>query len=99
MGAYHGKAGFDAFSHYRTVVGSDLPFSLTGSAAPPFKPGDAGLRRHDAAQGAQPDAPAAQTRVALLGLFARPPVVGLAGRAAHDHGPEHHRLGQLVAGQ
>lgn len=50
MGAYHGKAGFDAFSHYRTVVGSDLPFSLTGSAAPPFKPGmrfyaDAMLRR------------------------------------------------------
>jgi coniferyl-aldehyde dehydrogenase len=39
MGVYHGKAGFDAFSHYRTVVGSDLPFSLTGSAAPPFKPG------------------------------------------------------------
>lgn len=38
MGAYHGKAGFDAFSHYRTVVGSDLPFSMTGSAAPPFKP-------------------------------------------------------------
>jgi coniferyl-aldehyde dehydrogenase len=50
MGAYHGKAGFDAFSHYRTVVGSDLPFSLTGSAAPPFKPGmrwyaDAMVRR------------------------------------------------------
>lgn len=50
MGAYHGKAGFDTFSHYRTVVGSDLPFSLTGSAAPPFKPGmrfyaDAMLRR------------------------------------------------------
>jgi coniferyl-aldehyde dehydrogenase len=35
-GAYHGKAGFDAFSHYRTVVGSDLPFSITGRAAPPF---------------------------------------------------------------
>jgi coniferyl-aldehyde dehydrogenase len=35
-GAYHGKAGFDAFSHQRSVVGSDLPFSLTGSAAPPF---------------------------------------------------------------
>ncbi len=50
MGAYHGKAGFDAFSHYRTVVGSDLPFSITGSAAPPFtKPmklyADAALRR------------------------------------------------------
>ena len=37
MGAYHGKAGFDAFSHYRTVVGSDLPFSITDTAAPPFR--------------------------------------------------------------
>jgi acyl-CoA reductase-like NAD-dependent aldehyde dehydrogenase len=38
MGAYHGKAGFDAFSHYHAVVGSDLPFSITGRAAPPFSP-------------------------------------------------------------
>lgn len=50
MGAYHGKAGFDAFSHYRTVVGSDLPFSVTGTAAPPFRRpmrlyADAALRR------------------------------------------------------
>jgi coniferyl-aldehyde dehydrogenase len=37
MGAYHGKAGFDALTHYRTVVGSDLPFSITGAAAPPFR--------------------------------------------------------------
>jgi coniferyl-aldehyde dehydrogenase len=37
MGAYHGKAGFDTFSHYRTVVGNDLPFSMTLMAAPPFK--------------------------------------------------------------
>jgi coniferyl-aldehyde dehydrogenase len=36
MGAYHGKAGFDTFTHYRSVVGSDLPFSVTGTAAPPF---------------------------------------------------------------
>ena len=36
MGAYHGKAGFDTFSHQRSVVGSDLPFSVTGSASPPF---------------------------------------------------------------
>jgi coniferyl-aldehyde dehydrogenase len=36
MGAYHGKAGFDTFSHHRSVVGSDLPFSVTGTAAPPF---------------------------------------------------------------
>jgi len=36
MGAYHGKAGFDTFSHHRTVVGSDLPFSITGAAAMPF---------------------------------------------------------------
>ncbi|MGA5467008.1 aldehyde dehydrogenase family protein [Mycobacterium sp. NPDC050041] len=35
-GAYHGKAGFDTFSHHRTVVGSDLPFSITGRAALPF---------------------------------------------------------------
>lgn len=35
-GAYHGKAGFDAFSHQRTVVGTDLPFSVTGQAAAPF---------------------------------------------------------------
>ncbi|CAN5530385.1 aldehyde dehydrogenase family protein [soil metagenome] len=37
MGAYHGKAGFDAFTHYRSIVGSDLPFSITGSASPPFR--------------------------------------------------------------
>jgi coniferyl-aldehyde dehydrogenase len=37
MGAYHGKAGFDAFTHYRSVVSSDLPFSITGSASPPFR--------------------------------------------------------------
>lgn len=36
MGAYHGKAGFDTFSHHRTVVGSDLPFSITDRAAQPF---------------------------------------------------------------
>lgn len=28
MGAYHGKAGFDTFSHHRSVLGSDLPFSV-----------------------------------------------------------------------
>jgi coniferyl-aldehyde dehydrogenase len=28
IGAYHFKAGFDAFGHYRTVVGTDLPFSI-----------------------------------------------------------------------
>jgi coniferyl-aldehyde dehydrogenase len=36
MGAYHGKVGFDTFSHHRSVVGSDLPFSITATAAPPF---------------------------------------------------------------
>jgi coniferyl-aldehyde dehydrogenase len=35
-GAYHGKAGFDAFSHRRSIVGTDLPFTITGRAAPPF---------------------------------------------------------------
>lgn len=38
MGAYHGKAGFDTFSHQRSVVGSDFPFTVTGFAAPPFGP-------------------------------------------------------------
>lgn len=38
MGAYHGKAGFDTFSHHRTVVGSGLPFAVTALAAPPFTP-------------------------------------------------------------
>ncbi|MGN5237323.1 aldehyde dehydrogenase family protein [Rhodococcus sp. SJ-3] len=37
MGAYHGRAGFDTFSHHRSVVGTDLPFMLTtSSAVPPF---------------------------------------------------------------
>ncbi|WP_082900258.1 aldehyde dehydrogenase family protein [Rhodococcus phenolicus] len=36
MGAYHGKAGFDTFSHHRTIVGTDLPFAVTAIAAPPF---------------------------------------------------------------
>jgi coniferyl-aldehyde dehydrogenase len=36
MGAYHGKSGFDTFSHHRSVVGHNLPFSLTLMAAPPF---------------------------------------------------------------
>jgi len=35
-GAYHGKAGFDTFSHHRPVVGSDIPFSVTGIAGPPY---------------------------------------------------------------
>ncbi|WP_067901642.1 aldehyde dehydrogenase family protein [Nocardia vaccinii] len=42
MGAYRGKAGFDTFTHYRTVVGTDLPFVVTALAAPPF---GGGLRR------------------------------------------------------
>ncbi|WP_249358425.1 aldehyde dehydrogenase family protein [Nocardia cyriacigeorgica] len=36
MGAYHGKTGFDTFSHLRTVGSTDLPFPITGNAAPPF---------------------------------------------------------------
>ncbi|MBH0778028.1 coniferyl aldehyde dehydrogenase [Nocardia bovistercoris] len=36
MGAYHGKTGFDTFSHMRTVASTDLPFAVTSIAAPPF---------------------------------------------------------------
>jgi coniferyl-aldehyde dehydrogenase len=50
MGAYRGKAGFDTFTHYRAVVGTDLPFVITSLAAPPFprllrSVIDGGLRR------------------------------------------------------
>ncbi|MBZ2197523.1 aldehyde dehydrogenase family protein [Occultella gossypii] len=34
MGAYHGKAGFDTFSHLRAVVGSELPVSLATLVTP-----------------------------------------------------------------
>jgi coniferyl-aldehyde dehydrogenase len=38
MGAYHGKAGFDTFSHYRTVSESRIPGSLTALLVPPTSP-------------------------------------------------------------
>ncbi len=59
MGAYHGKAGFDAFSHYRTVVGTDLPFTITGRAAPPFSGSMQAGSRCRVADGAQPHPPSA----------------------------------------
>ena len=31
------RRGFDTFSHQRPLVGSDLPFSVTRTAAPPFR--------------------------------------------------------------
>jgi coniferyl-aldehyde dehydrogenase len=38
MGAYHGKTGFDSFSHYRTVSKSRIPGSLTALLVPPTSP-------------------------------------------------------------
>jgi coniferyl-aldehyde dehydrogenase len=35
-GAYHGKAGFDTFSHLRTITTSYLPVSLAAALAPPY---------------------------------------------------------------
>lgn len=35
-GSYHGKAGFDTFSHHRTITTSRLPISLAGIIAPPY---------------------------------------------------------------
>ncbi|MFJ6852411.1 aldehyde dehydrogenase family protein [Streptomyces sp. NPDC091271] len=35
-GAYHGKAGFDTFSHQRTITQSALPFGVAPSAMPPY---------------------------------------------------------------
>lgn len=37
-GAYHGKAGFDTFSHRRPVAQSDLPDALAASFVPPLTP-------------------------------------------------------------
>ncbi len=59
-GAYHGKAGFDAFSHYRTVVGTDLPFTITGRAAPPFSGTMRAGSRIALRDGPQPYPPSAQ---------------------------------------
>ncbi|MBY8861357.1 aldehyde dehydrogenase family protein [Nocardia sp. CA2R105] len=37
-GAYHGKAGFDTFSHQRPVAHHDLPSGLAGALVPPLTP-------------------------------------------------------------
>lgn len=36
MGAYHGKAGFDTFTHFRTVSESRLPGTLAALTVPPI---------------------------------------------------------------
>jgi coniferyl-aldehyde dehydrogenase len=38
MGAHHGKAGFDTFSHYRTITESRLRGSAMGLTVPPVSP-------------------------------------------------------------
>jgi coniferyl-aldehyde dehydrogenase len=38
MGAYHGKAGFDALSHRRTITGSELPVGIGPMSMPPYSP-------------------------------------------------------------
>ncbi len=37
-GAYHGKTGFDTFTHHRAVTISRLPFSLAKMITPPYSP-------------------------------------------------------------
>ena len=37
-GAYHGKTGFDTFTHRRTVTTSKLPFSFAEVITPPYSP-------------------------------------------------------------
>ena len=37
-GAYHGKAGFDTFSHQRPIAQSDLPIALAPAFVPPLSP-------------------------------------------------------------
>lgn len=38
MGSYHGKAGFETFSHRRTITQSRLPWSVTSIMNPPVPP-------------------------------------------------------------
>ncbi|WP_082754069.1 aldehyde dehydrogenase family protein [Mycobacterium sp. NAZ190054] len=38
MGSYHGKAGFETFSHRRTIAQSRLPWSVTSLMNPPVPP-------------------------------------------------------------
>jgi coniferyl-aldehyde dehydrogenase len=38
QGAYHGKAGFDTFTHHRTVAVSRLPVNFAEAITPPFAP-------------------------------------------------------------
>lgn len=37
-GAYHGKTGFDTFTHHRTITTSKLPFSFAKLLTPPYSP-------------------------------------------------------------
>jgi coniferyl-aldehyde dehydrogenase len=37
-GAYHGKTGFDRFTHYRTVTTSRLPINFAELITPPYSP-------------------------------------------------------------
>ncbi|MBS0474983.1 MAG: aldehyde dehydrogenase family protein, partial [Proteobacteria bacterium] len=37
-GAYHGKAGFDTFSHQRPIAQSDLPMAIAPAFVPPLGP-------------------------------------------------------------
>ncbi|MFC5992839.1 aldehyde dehydrogenase family protein [Pseudonocardia hispaniensis] len=59
-GAYHGKAGFDTFSHQRTVAQSDLPVVVASSLIAPLSPGRVERVAAAAAQ-------AAEAAVARLG--------------------------------
>jgi coniferyl-aldehyde dehydrogenase len=38
IGAYHGRVGFDALSHQRTITGSELPIGIAPQSMPPFAP-------------------------------------------------------------
>ena len=97
--AYHGKAGFGTFSHYRTVVGNDLPFTITGTAAPPFGK-SLQLGANAALRVARMRVHPGTRQLAVADcLLAGPPVVGLAGRAALDGRPEHDCFRKFVARQ
>jgi coniferyl-aldehyde dehydrogenase len=45
-GYYHGKAGFDTFTHVRAVAASELPSRMSGAGTPPYRGSDLDAARH-----------------------------------------------------
>ena len=68
MGGYHGKTGFDTFSHRRAVAFSTMPLTVATMMSPPFAKRDASwpTANQDVAQAQCPRPEKARKEVAVL---------------------------------